>query len=117
MSKLLIVLFTAPWQSENTDTVYHLAKAAIEEGHKVTIFFDVEAVYNLIAGQATTDHETPVGKMVKLMEMGVEIQACSEGARIRGLDPQKSLAKGVVQSSLGRCAELMESHDRIVAFG
>ncbi len=117
MSKLLIILFTAPLQSENTDTVYQLAKAAIEEGHKVTIFFDVEAVYNLVAGQGATGNGTPVGKMTQLMEIGAEIQACSEGARLRGLDPHKNLAKGVVQSSLGRCAELMETCDRIVAFG
>lgn len=117
MGKLLIILFTAPWQSENTDTVHELAKAAVEEGHKVTVFCDIDAIYNLMASQLTSGQQTPAGKMAQLIEMGVEIHACSESARLRGIDTKTNLLKGAVRSSLGRCAELMETHDRIVAFG
>jgi len=117
VGKLLIILFTASWQSENTNTVYELANAAVEEGHKVTVFCDIDAVYNLMASQAALGQQTPAGKMAQLIEKGVEIHACSESARLRGIDPQTNLIQGTVKSSLGRCAELMETHDRIVAFG
>jgi sulfur relay (sulfurtransferase) complex TusBCD TusD component (DsrE family) len=118
MGKLLIVLFTPPWQSENTDTVYEFAKAALEEGHEVTIFCDIDATYNLMASQTLTDQTTPVGKIAKLIEMGARVLACQESARLRGIDLEKGLIKGAVKSSLGQLAvELAEKHDRIVAFG
>jgi len=117
MGKLLIILFSPPWQSENTDTVYELAKAAIAEGHEVTVFCTIDATYNLMASQVLPDRVTPSGKIAKLIEMGVQVLACRESARLRGIDLQKNLIKGAVESSLGKLAELMEQQDRIVAFG
>ena len=117
MGKLLIILFSPPWQSENTDTVYKFAKAAIEEGHGVTVFFDADATYNLMASQIVPDKTTPASKMAQLIKMGVKASVCVESARLRGIDLQNNLIKGVVRSSLGKLAELMEQHDRIVAFG
>lgn len=117
MGKLLIILFSPPWQSENTDTVYEFAKAAVEEGHEVTVFCDVDATYNLMASQLLPDRTSPASKMAKLVEMGVQIHACAESARLRGIDLQANIIQGVVKSSLGRCADLMAEHDRIVAFG
>jgi len=117
MAKLLIILFSPPWQSENTDTAYEFAKVALEEGHDVTVFCDVDATYNLMASQILQDKTTPAGKMAQLIELGVHVQVCAESARVRGIDMQKNLVKGAVASSLGRLAELMEQHDRIVALG
>ena len=118
VGKLLIILFTAPWQSENTDTVYELAKAALLEGHEATVFCDIDATYNLMASQILANRTTPAGKMAQLIEMGVQVLACQESARLRGIDVEKNLVKGAVKSSLGRLAiELMEKHDRAVAFG
>jgi len=117
MGSLLIILFSPPWQSENTDTVYEFARAALEQGHEVTVFCDVDALYNLMANQILPNMMTPAGKIAKLIELGVQIHACGESARLRGIDLQTSLIKGTIRSSLGRLAELMEKHDRIVAFG
>jgi len=117
LGKLLIILFSPPWQSENTDTVYEFARAAMEEGHEVAVFCDIDATYNLMASQLLPDQTTPAGKMAKLIEMGVQVLACGESARLRGIDLQNNLIKGAVRSSLGRLAELMEEHDRILAFG
>jgi len=117
VGKLLIILFSPPWQSENTDTVYEFVKAAIEEGHEVTVFCDVDATYNLMASQIVPDQTTPAGKIAQLIEMDVKVLACAESARLRGIDLQNNLIKGAVRSSLGKLAELMEQHDRKVAFG
>ncbi len=117
MGKLLIILFSPPWQSENTDTVYEFTKAALDEGHEVTIFCDVDATYNLMASQVLSDQETPAGKMTKLIQRDVKVLACVESAKLRGIDVQRNLIEGVTRSSLGRLSELMEKHDRIVAFG
>ena len=112
MGKLLVVLFSPPSQSENTDTVYELAKAAVEEGHEVTVFFDVEATYNLMKNQATS-----ASKIAQRIKQGVKVLVCRESARVRGIDVEGGLIEGVVESSLGKLAELMEEHDRVISFG
>ncbi len=117
MGKLLIILFTPPWQSENTDTVYEFAKAAIADGHEVTVFCDIDATYNLMKGQLQAGQTTPAGKMAQLVVEGVHLLACRESARVRGIDVKAQLVDGAVESSLGKLAELMEQHDRVVAFG
>jgi sulfur relay (sulfurtransferase) complex TusBCD TusD component (DsrE family) len=117
MSKLLIILFSPPIQSQNTDTVHEFAKAAVEMGHEVTVFCDVDATYNLLAKQALSNKASPANKVVKLIEKGVHVLACTESARLRGIDVKTDFIEGVVESSLGKLAELMEENDRIVAFG
>jgi sulfur relay (sulfurtransferase) complex TusBCD TusD component (DsrE family) len=104
-------------QSQNTDTVFEFAKAAVEIGHEVTIFCDIDAVYNLLAKQILPNQSTPPSKLAQLIKEGVQILACRESARLRGLDVKNDLLKGIVASSLGKLAELMDAADRVVAFG
>lgn len=117
MGRLLIILFTPPWQSENTDTVYEFAKAAIAEGHEVTVFCDIDAIYNLMKGQLQAGQTTPANKMAQLVAEGVHLLACRESARVRGIHVKAEFIDGAVESSLGKLAELMEQYDRVVAFG
>jgi len=117
MGKLLIILFSPPTQSQNTDTVYELSKAAVEMNHEVTVFCDINATYNLLARQIAAGKATTTSKIAELIEKGVHVLACRESARLRGIDVKKDFIEGIVESSLGKLAELMEKHDRIVAFG
>jgi sulfur relay (sulfurtransferase) complex TusBCD TusD component (DsrE family) len=117
MGKLLIVLFTPPAQSQNTDTVFEFARAAVDMGHDVTVFCDIDAVYNLLAKQVLPEQSTPAFKLSQLIKDGVHVLACRESARLRGFDIKRECIPGVVESSLGKLAELMEESDRVVAFG
>jgi len=117
VGKLLIILFTPPMQSQNTDTVYEFAKAALEEGHEVTVFCDIDATYNLMASQLVPNQITPASKIAQLIKTGAHVLVCRESARLRGIGVTSNLLGGVVESSLGKLAELMEENDRIVAFG
>ena len=116
MGKLLIILFSSPMQFQNTNTVYEFAKAAVEESHEVTVFCDVDAVYNLMASQILPDQKTPAKKLAELINRGVHFLACVESARLRGIDSKKALIKGTVESSLGELALLMDRCDRVMAF-
>ena len=116
MGKLLIILFSSPMQFQNTGTVYEFAKAAIEEGHEVTVFCDADAVYNLMASQISPDLKTPAKKLAELITKGVHFLACMESARLRGIDSKKALIKGAIESSLGELALLMDQSDRVIAF-
>ena len=111
-----MILFSSPMQFQNTETVYEFAKAAVEEDHEVTVFCDVDAVYNLMASQILPDQKTPAKKLAELMTEGVHFLACMESARIRGIDSRKALIKGAIKSSLGELALLMDQCDRVVAF-
>jgi len=117
MPRLLIILFSPPSDSQNVDTVYKLSKAAVNVNHEVTVFCDIDATLNLLSRQISSGKATPAGKIAELIKKGVHIHACRESARLRGIDVKKDFIEGVVESSLGRLAELMEQHDRIVAFG
>ena len=116
MGNLLLILFSSPMQFHNTDTVYEFAKAAVEEGHEVTVFCDVDAVYNLMASQIFPDQKTPTKKLAELITKGVHFLACMESARLRGIDSKKALIKGAIESSLGELALLMDQSDRVMAF-
>ena len=115
MSKLLIVLFSSPMQFQNTDTVFNFAEAAVKLGHEVTIFCDIDGVCNLKASQILPDEETPAAKVAQLIEKGVQVLACMESARQRGI-ARKELIHGVRESSLAKLVELMDESDRVVAF-
>ena len=116
MGKLLIALFSSPMQYQNTVTVYEFAKAAVEKKHKVSIFCDADAVYNLMADQIPLDQVTPAKRFAELIDMGVRVLVCQQSARSRGVDVEKELIKGLVKSSLGELAQLMEESDRVVSF-
>ena len=115
MGKLLIVLFSSPMQFQNSDTVFNFAEAAVKLGHEVTIFCDIDGVYNLKANQVLPDMETPAARIAQLIKKDVQVLACMESARLRGI-VKKELIHGVRESSLARLVELMEESDRVVAF-
>ena len=117
MGKLLLILFSPPTQLQNTVTVCELSKAAVKMGHKVTVFCDADATYNLLASQIFQDKTTAASRIADLIKRGVRVLACRESARLRGIDTKKDLIQGVVESSLGGLADLMGKHDRIAAFG
>jgi len=116
LGSLLIILFSSPMQFQNTDTVYEFAKAAVEGGHEVMVFCDVDGVYNLVASQILSDQKTPAKKLAELVDKGVRFLVCMESARLRGIDSKKALIKGAVESSLGELAILIDEADRVVAF-
>jgi len=116
LGKLLIILFSSPLQYQSTDTVYEFARAAVETGHEVSVFCDADAVYNLVASQILPDQMSPAKKLAKLIDAGVRILVCQQSARLRGVDVEKALISGVMKSSLGELARLMEDSDRVVSF-
>ena len=116
LGKLLMILFSSPLQYQNTDTVYGFARAAVEEGHEVSVFCDVDAVYNLMVNQILPDQMTPARKLAKLIEKGVRVLVCQQSARLRGINIEKVLIRGIMKSSLGELAQLMEESDRVVSF-
>jgi sulfur relay (sulfurtransferase) complex TusBCD TusD component (DsrE family) len=116
LGKLFIILFSSPLQYQNIHTVYKFAEAAVEGGHKVSVFCDADAVYNLVASQILPNQMTPATKLARLIEKGAHVLVCQQSARLRGIDVEKGLIRGVMKSSLGELAQLIEESDRVVSF-
>lgn len=115
MSKLLLVLFSSPMQFQSADTVFNFAEAAVRLGHEVTIFCDIDGVYSLKANQILPDEETSAAKVAQLIGKGVQVLACMESARLRGITKEEFI-HGVKESSLARFVELVEECDRVMVF-
>lgn len=115
MGKLLILLFSSLMQFQNPLTVLNFAEAAVKLGHEVTIFCDIDAVYNLRASKNSPGGETPEAKFAKLMENDVQVLVCLESARLRGVTG-KEFIHGVKESSLAKMVELMEESDKVLTF-
>lgn len=115
MGKLLIILSSSPTQFQNTNTAFNLAETGVKLGHEVTIFCDIDAVYNLRANQILPDEETLASKVSQMIEKGARVLACMESVRRRGIS-RNELVHGVEESSLAKLVELMDESDRVVAF-
>jgi len=99
--KLGILLTTSP-ESENTNTVIEISKAAREEGHDVSIFLMYDGVYNV-----------NLKEFVALVDKGVDITICAFNAE------QRKVAKvdGILFGSQYDHACIASDVDRFLSFG
>src|SRR5659263_445845 len=99
--KLGILLTTSP-ESENTNTVIEISKAAREEGHDVSIFLMYDGVYNV-----------NLKEFVALVDKGVDITICAFNAE------QRNVAKvdGILFGSQYDHACIASDVDRFISFG
>lgn len=120
MGKLAIYITSGPYSLQNSDTVYLLAKAALDKGHEVIgIYEQVDGVYNL------NKNITPLGEkdrniakqLEELAKLGVKIMGCPVCASYRGVQSQDLLVEGATYEGLGAVADLVLECDRFVSIG
>lgn len=99
--KLGILLTTSP-ESENTNTVIAISKAAREEGHEVSIFLMYDGVYNV-----------NIKEFAALVDKGVDIAICAFNAE------QRKIGKvdGILFGSQYDHACIAGDVDRFLSFG
>ncbi|MHC8441080.1 MAG: DsrE/DsrF/TusD sulfur relay family protein [Candidatus Eutrophobiaceae bacterium] len=114
---LLILLNSAPWQSQGADTAWHLARAALKKGHRITLFCHQAGAANADARlQAAQDERLGAQRWSILGESErVSLLLCPGAAGTRGLFKDEThLATGFHIASLTRFAELCATADRII---
>jgi len=99
--KLGILLTTSP-ESENTNTVIEISKAAREEGHEVSIFLMYDGVYNV-----------NIKDFAELVKKGVDIAICAFNAEQRKI----SKIDGILFGSQYDHACIANDVDRFISFG
>jgi sulfur relay (sulfurtransferase) complex TusBCD TusD component (DsrE family) len=99
--KLGILLTTSP-ENENTNTVIAISKAALEQGHSVSIFLMYDGVYNV--------HKK---EFVEMVEKGVDMAVCALNLEQRKV----SRVDGILFGSQYDHACIASDVDRFISFG
>lgn len=115
MAKLGFLLTWGPYQMENGETLYQLAKAALEKGHEVQIFNYLDGVYNPIKFQKFPDiNILPKDKLEEIVSKGAKVICCGICVNARGLEKGKDYIDGVKVGGLPDFAEIIGSVDRLI---
>jgi len=119
MGNITFLLMTSPYSFQNSDTVIHLAKAAVKAGHEVTgIYLYTDGVYNSVKDIAPSDdRDRNIALLFKeLSDMGIPIVSCPICAQYRGTFDKEKNTEGIGFDGLGALSEFVEESDRILIF-
>ncbi len=114
MGELGILVFLSPFQHRGPESAARLAEAAVREGHRVSLFFLGDGVYNTSRALAEANPDSVVRRMAELPSEVQRIN-CSTCARARGLSEDK-LTSHVRNGTLEDLSDLLLSADRFLTF-
>lgn len=119
MGKLAIYITSGPYSLQNSDTVYQLAKAALDRGHEVIgIYEQADGVYNLNKNIKPLAEDRDIAKQLEeLAKLGVKLKGCPVCAYYRGVQSEDLLVEGATYEGLWAVAELMLECDRFISLG
>lgn len=115
---LTIVLTDGPYISEYAEMGYKLAKAALNQHHKVNIFLYLDAVHIPKKGQDPAFFSNAGELFSELALLGAQVEACPRCATARGYAPMSGESEdyhcGIKITSLYRLAEMLHESDKVV---
>ena len=106
-----IILATGPAASA-TETAIRLARASAEMGKHTKIFLFDEGIHNAIECHST---KSILRIFHRLAEVGVEISACKNMAKIRGVT-QSNVSPVVALETLIEFNDIMVNSERVLIF-
>jgi len=92
------------------DTAQGLATAAVNRGHRVSVFFHMDAVVLLEASRAAD-------RFASLASSGVRLLACRTSAKERGIESEGEMLDGAEMSSLSKLVEMLGRCDKSLFLG
>jgi len=107
---------TGPYSFQNVDTVYELVKAALNKGYKCSVFMYEDGVLNIHKGIKSPGERNIAEHMKELVTKGVEIAACGNCAKFRGLG-KDSIIDGTKLAGMAVLTDMVDKSDRFVTFG
>jgi sulfur relay (sulfurtransferase) complex TusBCD TusD component (DsrE family) len=112
MATISFLFFSGPYQSESSETVVELAKAALAKGIKVKIFCYMDAVNCVMTIQKEVPGVTNIEKQFReLIAKGVEVRLCTLCMLVRGT---KDTIQGATKAGTPDIAEMAEGSDRFL---
>ncbi len=110
-----ILLFATPYSSENTDTAIKIARAALTQGHKVTIFAYGDSVHSFTKGQRAKGIPNAEVEFQHLIGKGLKVELCGTCLAFRGIE-KDLLMEGVEPSSMNNLCRLIDESDKFISF-
>ncbi len=118
MKTLTIVLTDGPYISEYAEMGYKIARAALDQKHKVNIFLYLDAVHIPKKGQNPAFFANVGELFCELAMLGASVEACPRCATARGYVPKGDgsydYLSGIKITSLYRLAEMLQESDKVV---
>lgn len=105
-----ILIVASSGQPPTLETAQGLFTAAVNKGHRVSVFFYMDAVSLLGVSEA-------VERLTALISSGVRLLVCRTSAKERGVELEANTVDGMEMSSLGELVELMDGCDRSLFLG
>ena len=68
-----LLLGTAPYQSQNSQTAARLAKAALAQGHTVNLIASGDGIYNFLTGQKAKKYPNAEEEFGALIQQGLRV--------------------------------------------
>jgi len=113
---LTIFLAATPYSGEQASTAIRLGRAAINAGHRVSIFASADGVYGFTVGhraKGLPNAETGFGDLIA---RGAHVELCGSCLATRGLK-RESLLPGADPSSLEKLFRLIRESDVLLTLG
>jgi tRNA 2-thiouridine synthesizing protein D len=110
-----MLLLSAPYTYQNSETFVKLAKAALENGYAVKAFLFVDGVNNAKLNQDPDPLRPMNEEFQELADLGLDFQACGLCTSARGFDQAgEDFISGVEVTGLTEFAEIVGECDRFI---
>jgi tRNA 2-thiouridine synthesizing protein D len=114
--KITFNVQTGPYTFQNIDTVYELAKRALDRGHEVAIFLYVDSVGAMSVNTSTPGDRNIPQRLSELAEKGAFIRGCGACAKYRGYK-RDEMVEGTRLAGTAVLGEMIATSDRFINFG
>jgi sulfur relay (sulfurtransferase) complex TusBCD TusD component (DsrE family) len=112
MPTLGLLFFSGPYQSESSETVIELAKAALKKGMTVKIFCYMDAVSCVKTGQKKVPAVANMEEEFRnIIEKGAEVRLCTLCMLVRGTG---DFIEGAKRAGTPDIADIVEESDRVL---
>ncbi|WP_459191096.1 DsrE/DsrF/TusD sulfur relay family protein [Halosimplex sp. J119] len=122
MAHIGFLLTGGPFDSERWRTVYELGRAALDDGHEVSVFHYLDGALVPVEDQTFPDcsdtglyDEMPAEKFRELVDDGAEVICCGLCVDARGIDAPEDYPDGVEVGLLPDLADIIGTADRVVS--
>ncbi|MDQ7821991.1 MAG: DsrE family protein [Candidatus Eremiobacteraeota bacterium] len=115
MNSLGFVMKSGPYSSARLETLARLALAAREKGVKVTVFLELDGVFNSLKDQLSREALTlPKDRIAEMAEKGVVFYLCSTCSAERGVHDLDLHVEGMKVGNMENLSAILGEADRVI---
>ncbi|MFQ6051800.1 MAG: DsrE/DsrF/TusD sulfur relay family protein [Candidatus Hydrothermarchaeota archaeon] len=113
MGHLGIILYTDPFNSQNSTTVLKLIKSALKKGHSVSLFLMDNGIYNACPNLEFTKEKINIPD--ELSKLNINLVTCGQNVKERGFE-EKDLIKNAKYGDMYDLSNIVKEVDRLICF-